>query len=70
MQTDPAKQMLRYFKYAHLKDEKLQATSKLFCDAAFLFADAVPAGPEKTAGMRKLLEAKDCAVRAMLPPEE
>jgi hypothetical protein len=27
----------------------------------------VPAGAEKSAGMRKLLEAKDCFVRAVLP---
>ena len=26
----------------------------------------LPDGPEKTAGMRKLLEAKDCHVRALL----
>jgi hypothetical protein len=30
----------------------------------------LPDGPELTAGLRKLLEAKDCFVRAALPPKE
>lgn len=29
-----------------------------------------PEGPELSAALRKLLEAKDCAVRAVLPPPE
>jgi hypothetical protein len=29
-------------------------------------AEKLPEGPEKTAGIRKLLEAKDCFVRATL----
>ena len=29
----------------------------------------VPDGPEKTAGLRKLLEAKDCMIRASIPCE-
>ena len=29
----------------------------------------VPDGPEKTAGLRKLLEAKDCMIRASMPFE-
>jgi hypothetical protein len=31
--------------------------------------DAIPDGPELTAGLRKLLEAKDCFVRASLEAE-
>jgi hypothetical protein len=29
--------------------------------------NTLPDGPEKTTGLRKLLEAKDCFVRANLP---
>lgn len=36
-------------------------------DLADLMASTIPDGPEKEAGMRKLLEAKDCFVRAALP---
>lgn len=33
---------------------------------AYLAASSLPKGPELTAGLRKLLEAKDCFVRAAL----
>lgn len=62
------KSLLRHFRYAHLPPE-LQKVSKPFCDLAYEMAD-LPGGPEVTAGLRKLLEAKDCAVRAALPPDE
>ncbi|MFF7949150.1 hypothetical protein [Streptomyces griseorubiginosus] len=63
--------LLRYFEYAHLP-EHLQAVSKPCSDLAHQLADALPDGPELTAGLRKLLEAKDCFVRAALdnPPKE
>jgi hypothetical protein len=35
-------------------------------DLAVLMVDQLPDGPELTAGLRKLLEAKDCFVRAGL----
>jgi len=57
---------IKYFTYSHLP-ENLKVTSKLICDLAVLLEDALPDGPEKSAGMRKLLEAKDCFVRALLP---
>lgn len=56
--------ILRYFDYAHLP-EHLQYVSKDFHDLAHKAAARV-AGPELTAGLRKLLEAKDCIVRAQL----
>lgn len=55
----------KYFAYAHLP-ERLQATSKPIGELAELLAASLPDGPEKSAGMRKLLEAKDCFVRAAL----
>ncbi|MGW4757768.1 hypothetical protein [Streptomyces chartreusis] len=57
--------LLRYFEYAHLP-EHLQAVSKPCADLANELVNALPDGPELTAGLRKLLEAKDCFVRAAL----
>ncbi len=57
--------ILRYFTYEHLPAH-LQAVSKPCADLAHQMADLLPSGPEVTAGLRKLLEAKDCLVRAAL----
>lgn len=57
--------ILRYFAWDHLP-EHLQAASKPFGELAEHLADTLPSGPELTAGLRKLLESKDCAVRAVL----
>ncbi len=54
--------MLRHFTYDHLPAE-LAAVSKPFAELARTI-DAHCAGPETTTALRKLLEAKDCAVRA------
>lgn len=56
----------KFFAYAHLP-EKLQTVSKPIGELAAQMEGALPDGPEKSAGMRKLLEAKDCFVRAALP---
>lgn len=58
---------IQYFEYKHLP-EKLQAISKPLGDLAQWAEGVIPDGPEKSAGMRKLLEAKDCFVRAALSP--
>jgi ferritin-like protein len=57
--------ILRYFEYLHLPVH-LQSVSKPFSDLAILMAGQLPEGPETSAMLRKLLEAKDCAVRAAL----
>jgi hypothetical protein len=56
---------IKYFAYAHLPAH-LQAVSKPVGDLAEQLERELPDGPEKSAGMRKLLEAKDCFVRAAL----
>lgn len=56
---------IKYFAYSHLP-EHLQAVSKPIGDLANMLEANLPNGPEKSAGMRKLLEAKDCFVRAAL----
>ncbi len=51
-------------KYSHLPPT-LQTVSAPFHDLAHFMASSLD-GPELTAGLRKLLEAKDCMVRAAL----
>ncbi len=57
--------LLQFFKYDHLP-EHLKEVSKPFCDLATQVAESLPSNPESTTAIRKLLEAKDCAVRAKL----
>ncbi len=59
----------RFFEYAHLPPH-LQEISGPCSDLADQMIGALPDGPELTTGLRKLLEAKDCFVRAALPPKE
>jgi hypothetical protein len=59
--------MLRWFEFAHLP-ERLQATSKPFGELAAKICQEIQGGPERTVALRKLLEAKDAAVRAALNP--
>lgn len=58
--------IMKYFGFAHLP-EKLQTVSKPFGELAQQMDALLPDGAEKSAGLRKLLEAKDCMVRAALP---
>jgi hypothetical protein len=57
--------LLQFFQYEHLP-ERLQAVSKPFCDLAKSLVETLPSNPERTVALRKLLESKDCAVRALL----
>jgi len=59
--------MLKWFSYDHLP-ENLREKSKLFHELAMYICDHVESSPERTVGLRKLLEAKDCIVRATLHP--
>ena len=59
--------MMKWFSYSHLP-EHLQEVSKPFCDLACVICENIDAGPERTVALRKLLEAKDAAVRAKLNP--
>lgn len=57
--------IMKYFTYAHLP-ARLQSVSKNFAEIAEYVEKNLPAGPEKSVALRKLLEAKDAAVRAAL----
>ena len=54
----------QFFSYTHLP-EHLQAVSKPFGEMAE-FILTLPRNPERTAALRKLLESKDAAVRAVV----
>ena len=60
--------LLQFFEYKHLP-EKLQAKSKPFSELARILSETLPYNEESTMALRKLLEAKDCAVRSMLIPK-
>ena len=55
--------ILRYFHYAHLP-ATLQAASRPFCELAAHIIATLPRNAERSMALRKLLEAKDAAVRA------
>ncbi len=57
--------ILQFFVYSHLP-ERLQNVSKPFSELARHIVDDLPRNPERTVALRKLLEAKDAAVRAFL----
>jgi hypothetical protein len=76
---EPVEHILQFFSYAHLPPH-LQLVSRPFCDLAHAIVmgdnvpeagmvtigSALPRNPERTVALRKLLEAKDAAVRALV----
>ncbi len=60
-----ADRLSQFFTYAHLP-EHLRAVSKPFADLAQRLVETLPENEEREQAMRKLMEAKDCAVRAMI----
>lgn len=63
--TEQPEHILQFFAYAHLPPH-LQAVSRPFGDMAAIIVTTLPRNPERTVALRKLLEAKDAAVRALL----
>lgn len=74
--------IMQFFEYAHLPPH-LQEVSRPFCQLAHAIVSGdncpeagtvtmgppLPRNPERTVALRKLLEAKDAAVRALLAKE-
>lgn len=61
---------IKYFDFTHLPP-KLQRFSAPILTLAMFMESTLPDCAEKSAGMRKLLEAKDCFIRAALDlPDE
>lgn len=67
--VDAQEYLLQFFTYSHLP-EHLQKISKPFGDLANQLVETLPRNPERTTALRKLLEAKDCAVRASIFKQE
>jgi hypothetical protein len=63
--VDQPEPILQFFAYSHLP-ERLQAISAPFGEMADHLVTSLPRNPERTVALRKLLEAKDAAVRAAL----
>lgn len=61
--------IMQFFAYAHLPAH-LQEVSAPFAHLADKLVGNLPRNPERTVALRKLLEAKDAAVRARLAKEE
>jgi hypothetical protein len=59
--------MLKWFAFSHLP-EALREVSAPFSALATKICEMLEAGPERTVALRKLLEAKDAAVRAKVNP--
>lgn len=65
-----AEALLKFFEYDHLPPNLAEISEEFWATAHRLVGDKPEGwgldGPEMTACLRKLLEAKDCAVRAAL----
>jgi hypothetical protein len=57
------KQFMQFFKYEHLPPQ-LQEVVRPFAVMAAHLVETLPHNPESTVAMRKLMESKDCALRA------
>ena len=56
--------LMQFFAYEHLTQSAAITVSKEFFEMATYLNEVLPENQEKTTALRKLLEAKDCAVRA------
>ena len=61
----PTEPILQFFSYAHLRPD-LAEVSRPYSEQAARLVETVPRNPERTVALRKLLESKDAAVRAVL----
>jgi hypothetical protein len=62
---DHAEPILQFFAHAHLPPH-LAEVSRPFGELAERVVETLPRNAERTVALRKLLEAKDAAVRALL----
>lgn len=63
--SEPREQIMQFFSFKHLPVE-LGAVSAPFCKLAEEIVQNLPRNAERTVALRKLLEAKDAAVRAYM----
>ena len=62
--------VLRFFEYGHLPEGQIKDCAIDFHGFAEMLADNLPSDPELTVALRKLLEAKDAAVRCAVIAEK
>lgn len=65
MNPEPPEPVLQFFRYDHLPPA-LREISRPFGELAQALVLTLPRNPERDGALRKLLEAKDCAVRAFI----
>ena len=65
VQPEDREPLMQFFAYQHLPPH-LQDVSSPFFDLALTLCISLPRNPERTTALRKLLESKDCAVRAAI----
>ena len=65
MVNPEASPIMKYFTYDHLP-ARLAVISEAFCMLAEYVEESLPSGAEKSTALRKLLEAKDAAVRTLI----
>lgn len=63
--SDPVEHIMQFFAFAHLPLH-LQEISRPFSEHADRIIATLPRNPERTVALRKLLESKDAAVRALV----
>lgn len=56
--------LLQFFEYSDLPADR-QVISQPFAALAHQIASVLPRNPERTTAIRRILEARDCAIRAM-----
>lgn len=56
--------MLKWFATDHIGPPEIKAIIMTYKQMAYHFCEEIPAGPERTVALRKLVESKDCMVRA------
>ena len=57
--------MMKWLSYEHLPADLVPCV-KSYNDLGMQICQHIPAGPERTVALRKLIESKDCAVRAII----
>ena len=65
----PESSIMKHFSFDHLPTHLAEVSAPL-CKVALKMDQTLPDCAEKSAGLRKLLEAKDCFVRARLEKKE
>lgn len=64
---DGREDIMEHFSYDHLPAGPMREMSRMFADLAEHAHANAPRCAERSAGLRKILEAKDCLVRAVKP---